>query len=244
MDKVQELKILATDIKACKRCALCHTRNQPAISRGDPRSPLMIVSDMPREADDKAGEILCGKAGKKIDGLLEDAGLKPEQVYFTSIIKCWPGRRSYFPEDESPAKCFGFLMKQFEIIKPMVVVLVGPEALAWTLLRGLGEKPDPIEPWVGPMYRRREVYDDLRFMVIKHPLELIRAKHEPSEEKCIEVLKTAKEYIVAHQNGRMTPHIAPVDLKKQVIHSRKEQIEPFKVKVPSPESPPPEQPKT
>lgn len=199
---------------------------------------------MPREADDKAGEILRGKAGKKIDKLLEEAGLKPEQVYVTSIIKCWPGRRSYFPEDDSPAKCFGFLRQQFEIIRPMVVVLAGPEALAWALLRGLGEGAEPIDPWVGPMYRRREVYDDLRFMAIKHPLELLRVKHEPSEEKCIQVFRTAKEFIVAHQNGRMTPHISPVDLKKPVIHSRKEQIEPFKVKVPIPDPPPPDPPKS
>lgn len=232
MTKDEQLKMLTIDIKTCKRCPLCYTRDKPAVSRGDPRSPLMVISDMPRETDDRSGEILTGRPGKKFDSLLDKAGLKPEQVYFTSIVKCWPGRQAHFPKDDSPAKCFSFLTRQLALVKPLIVVLVGPEALAWALLRGTGQNIQPFDRWVGPMFRRREIYDDLRFYVLPHPTTLTKVRNESVEEKCIKVLADAKEYIVAHQSGKMTPHIFAIDLKKEVVHSRKDQIEAFKWKPP------------
>lgn len=247
MSKDEQLRSLLLDIKSCKKCPLCYTREQPSMSRGDPRSPLMIVGDIPREVDHRTGESFSGRAGKKIDELLDKAGLKPEHIYFTTLLKCFPGRMGHFPEDGSPAKCYGWLASQIKIVDPRLVILAGPEALHWVLLRGTGGSAEDLMSWVGPTIRRRDVYGELRFMVIPHPSMLAKEKNLTLEEKCVKVLTTAKEYIVSRQNGTLTPHIEVVDLKKRVVHSRKEQTEGIKWVNPAlkqPDKPVDEPPKT
>lgn len=228
MTKDEQLRALLLDIKSCKKCPLCYTRDQPSMSRGDPRSPLMIVGDIPREVDHKTGESFSGRAGKKIDELLTKAGLKPEHIYFTTLLKCFPGRMGRFPEDNSPGKCYGWLSAQIKIVEPRLIILAGPEALHWVLLRGTGESADDLMKWVGPTIRRRDVYDELRFMVLPHPSMISKEKNLSLEEKCVKVLETAKEFIISRQNGTLTPNIPVVDLKKRIVHSRKEQTEGLK----------------
>lgn len=246
MSKADKLVELAIDIKTCKRCNLCNTRNQVSISRGDPRSPLMIVSDYPHQADDKAGEAIRGRAGKKIDELLTKAGLKPEQVYMTALLKCYPGKAGHFPEDSTPAKCFPFLLRQIEIVKPLVIVLAGPEALSWMLLRGtderLGPKGEGLERWMGMTLRRREIYQETRFVVIPNPTLLGKIKNETLEDQTVKAFTMAKEFIVARQSGGITPHIHVEDIKVTPQHSKKDQGELFKWSRPTPPEPPKEEP--
>lgn len=242
MTKAEKLAELAIDINVCKRCPFGSIRDRVTISRGDPRSPLFVVSDYPREADHKSGEILKGRAGKKLDSLITKAGLKPEQVYFTSLLKCWPGAKGHFPEDNSPASCFPFLVQQLQIVKPLLVVLTGPEALAWTLLRGTGERLGPkgegLFDWMGVTLRRREIYGELRFIVIPHPLYLVRFKNDELDEKVVKALTMAKEFIVARQSGGITPQIEVRDIKVIPEHSKKDQGELFKWVRPDPPKPP------
>jgi uracil-DNA glycosylase family 4 len=245
LDKAEKLADLAVDINLCKRCRFCGTRDRVAISRGDARSPLMIVSDYPRQADNKSGEAVRGRTGKKLDNLLERAGMKPEQVYVTSLLKCWPGKSGHFPEDNGPpSSCFPFLVRQIQIVNPVLVVLAGPEPFAWALLRGTGERLGPkgekLLDWVGPTLRRRDVYGELRFMVIPNPSLLVKLKNDELDAKVVKALETAKEYIVSRQKGTITPHIEVVDIKPQPEHSKKDQLELFKWTKPpeKPQQPP------
>ena len=192
----------------------------------------MVVSDFPRQADHKAEESLRGRAGKKLDELLIRATIQPDKVFFTSLLKCHPGRMGFFPEDDSPAKCFNFLMQQMQIVKPLIVVLAGPEAAAWVLTRGTGETVEPLVKWEGRFYRRREVYGDLRFVVIPHPTVLCKDPNDGLEDACVKAFTTIKEYIKTKQKDEPTPDIELIDLKKLIIHDKKSQIEAFKWKKP------------
>ena len=87
MSKAEQLVEVTLDINECRQCQLCRTRDKPTISRGDPSSPLMIISDLPRTADHKAVETLRGRAGKKLDELLSKAEIQPEKVFITSLLK-------------------------------------------------------------------------------------------------------------------------------------------------------------
>jgi len=189
----------------------------------------MVIGDIPRQADHKSGEAFSGRAGKKIDELLTRADIKPEFVYFTTLLKCFPGRMGHFPEDDSPAKCYGWLSAQIKIVEPKLIILAGPEAAEWVLFRGSDEGiGENINDWLGITIRRREVYGELRFMVVPHPSILAREKNLSLEDKCVKALTTAKEFIVARQNGTLTPNIEVVDIKKKIIHGRKEQTEGIK----------------
>lgn len=245
MSKEDKLRELTLDIKSCKKCPLCYTRDRPSVQRGDPRSPLMVVGDLPRETDHREGIAFAGRAGNKIDDLLTRAGIKPESVYFTTILKCFPGRMGRFPEDNSPAQCYGWLAAQIKIIQPKLVVLAGPEALYWTLLRGSKEDIEPFSDWMGPTLRRRDVYGELRFMVLPHPSVFNKEKNLSLEDKCVKVLTTAKEFIVSRQKGELTPHIDVIDIEKKIVRDRKAQIEGIKWQNPAllkPEEKPPAPP--
>lgn len=226
MSKDERLRSLLLEVKSCKKCPFCYTRDQPSFSRGDPRSPLMIIGDIPRQADHKSGEVFSGRAGKKIDELLTKAGMKPEHVYFTTLLKCFPGRMGHFPEDNTPSKCYPWLATQIEIVDPKLVILTGPEAAHWILFRGTDEIFS--DDWIGVTIRRRDVYGELRFMVIPHPSALAKEKNLSLEDKCVKALTSAKEYIVSRQNGTLTPHIEVMDIKKKIVHSRKDQVEGIK----------------
>lgn len=238
MTKVEQLQSLALDIKSCKKCPLCYTRDQPSISRGDPRSPLMIIGDIPRSADHKSGEAFSGRAGKKMDSLLSEAGIEPENVYFTNLIKCFPGQKGRFPEDNSPALCYGWLSAQIKIVNPLLVILSGPETLEWVLLRGSTENADSLISWLGITLRRRDVYGELRFMTIPHPSLLANHKNVSLEESCVKALTTAKEFIVSRQTGQLVPHIDVLDIKKKIVVDRKAQLEGIKWQNPALLKPP------
>ena len=69
-----------------------------------------------------------GAAGKQLDGLLEDAGLRRSEVYITNVVKCRP------PENRRPTgaeadACHPYLERQLSLIRPRVVVLLGDSAL-------------------------------------------------------------------------------------------------------------------
>lgn len=228
MDKKEALRTLSLDIKSCKKCPLCHKRDQVSLSRGNPYSPLMIIGDIPREADHKSGEILKGRAGKKIDKLLTDAGIKPDNVFYSSLLRCFPGRMGHFPKGDWPGRCFNFLHSEIKIVQPLIVILAGPEALTWTLLRGSGEKAEPLIEWIGPTIRRRDVYGETRFMVIQHPSTMIHGASLHDETQTIRVFETAKKYIVSRQNNEITPDISVIDIKKKIVIDKHGQLEAFK----------------
>ena len=74
------------------------------------------------------GRPFVGAAGRQLEGLLKDAGLNRDDVYITNVVKCRPpeNRRPTDPEAEA---CHPYLERQIELLRPMVVVLLGDSAL-------------------------------------------------------------------------------------------------------------------
>jgi uracil-DNA glycosylase family 4 len=233
MSRAEKLAALNLDIAACKACPLAYTRERTCPSRGDPRSPLFVIGDIPRQADHKSGEAFSGRAGKKIDVLLSQAGIEPNNVFYSLVLKCFPGQMGRFPEGNEPAQCYGWLAKQLKIVSPTLVILCGPEALEWVLLRGSTETIESMMDWMGKTLRRRDVYGELRFMVIPHPSVLAKEKNISLEERCVKALEIAKKYIVARQNDQFTPDIEVIDIKKKVKIDKSAQIEGIKWSKPS-----------
>jgi DNA polymerase len=91
----------------------------------------MIVGEAPGGNEDEQGKPFVGQAGKMLNNLLEDAGLKREQIYVTNTVKCRPVlMRGKFvsnraPEEAEVTACKYWLWKELELIKPKVVVTLG-----------------------------------------------------------------------------------------------------------------------
>jgi uracil-DNA glycosylase family 4 len=120
----EELERRAAEWAGCTRCALAETRTQVVVGSGDADADLMFVGEAPGFHEDKQGIPFVGQAGKLLETLLEEIGLRRDQVFIANVLKCRPpGNRDPLPaEIES---CQGYLYAQIQLIRPVVICTLG-----------------------------------------------------------------------------------------------------------------------
>ncbi|MHB8506255.1 MAG: uracil-DNA glycosylase [Acidimicrobiales bacterium] len=119
------LEDVAAEASGCTRCALAAGRRTVVFGEGDPRARLMVVGEGPGRDEDLAGRPFVGRSGQLLDRLLlEEAGLRREQVYIANVVKCRPpGNRDPLPAEI--AACRPYLEAQVELVRPEVVLTLG-----------------------------------------------------------------------------------------------------------------------
>ncbi len=123
-----ELERLHQTIRECQGCALGASRTQAVPGKGPSRAAVMFVGEAPGQQEDKSGEPFVGAAGKLLDALLAGAGIKREEVFITSILKCRPpGNRN--PQAGEISACAAHLNEQISIIQPRILCPLGNFAL-------------------------------------------------------------------------------------------------------------------
>lgn len=123
-DAEKILRKLEAEAKACKRCRLHETRTNVVFSDGPINAEIMIVSEAPGFWEDQKGLPFVGPAGKNLNALILEAGLRRENVYIANTVKCRP------PENRDPLpdeieSCRPFLHGQVSAIKPKLVIALG-----------------------------------------------------------------------------------------------------------------------
>lgn len=135
-EKVLDLNKIRGEVALCKKCPLYKTRNKTVFGEGDPSAEIIFIGEAPGANEDKEGIPFCGAAGKFLDEMLQSIGLVRENVYIANTLKCRPpGNRD--PEESEKISCRPYLDKQFEIINPKLIVLLGRHSVA-TYLPGAG----------------------------------------------------------------------------------------------------------
>jgi DNA polymerase len=130
----EELLAVFEQARGCTRCPqLASTRTKVVFGAGDANADLMFVGEAPGANEDRQGLPFVGQAGKLLEQLLGEIGLKRSEVFICNTLKCRPpGNRDPHPaEIES---CQDYLMRQLELIEPRVVCTLGN--FATKLLRG------------------------------------------------------------------------------------------------------------
>jgi DNA polymerase len=123
-DRDAALRDLAGEAASCDRCALAGARTQVVFGAGDPGAELMIVGEAPGFHEDQQGVPFVGQAGRLLDQLLAEIGLRREEVYLANVVKCRPpGNRDPLPEEI--AACEPHLFRQIELVRPRVVATLG-----------------------------------------------------------------------------------------------------------------------
>jgi uracil-DNA glycosylase family 4 len=122
------LSLVSAEVRICAKCPLSSTRTNAVPGEGPPDAMVVIVGEGPGRNEDIQGRPFVGAAGKQLDGLLKEAGLRRDDVYITNVVKCRP------PENRRPTgaeadACKPFLERQLELVRPKVVVLLGDSAL-------------------------------------------------------------------------------------------------------------------
>jgi uracil-DNA glycosylase family 4 len=124
----------------------------------------MFVGEAPGRDEDMQGKPFVGRAGKLLDKMLIESGLKREDVYITNVIKSRPpDNRDPLP-DEIEA-CEPYLITQIKIMKPKIICALGRIA-GQTLLK--------TKMTLGEMRNRWFDYHGVKLMVTYHPAAILR----------------------------------------------------------------------
>jgi DNA polymerase len=115
------------DIPCCARCRLSERRTTVVVGEGDPRARVMLVGEAPGAQEDRTGRPFVGAAGKLLNELLGEAGLRREEVFITNVVKCRPPANRQPLPDELEA-CRPYLDAQLEAVRPRLVVTLGAVA--------------------------------------------------------------------------------------------------------------------
>ncbi len=129
-----ELTAVYRQARSCTRCPeLASTRTQVVFGSGNANAGLMFVGEAPGAREDEQGIPFVGAAGKLLGDLLAEVGLTREDVFVANVLKCRPpGNRDPLPAEIE--NCSDYLMRQVELIAPLVICTLGN--FATKLLRG------------------------------------------------------------------------------------------------------------
>ncbi len=115
---------IARRMQGCRRCALCETRAHVVVGAGNPCADVMFIGEAPGRNEDEQGEPFVGSAGKKLDALLEPAGLSRADVYIANVLKCRPPANRN-PRAGEVEACTPWLAGQIAAVHPAAIVPLG-----------------------------------------------------------------------------------------------------------------------
>jgi uracil-DNA glycosylase len=120
-------------IRVCVRCPLHQSRTHAVPGEGPVPGEVFFVGEAPGAKEDQLGRPFVGPSGRLLNSLLESAGLRRQDVYITSCVKCRPpGNRT--PHTKELDICqTTWLNEQIELVDPHVVVLLGKVAMQQVL---------------------------------------------------------------------------------------------------------------
>jgi uracil-DNA glycosylase family 4 len=154
----------------CRRCRLCQSRTKIVVDRGNPVTPIMIISERPGDNEDMQGKAFVGRAGELLDKMVAAISLDSNKdLLITNVVKCKPETDRSPLKDEIEA-CAPFLEKQIELVKPRVIILLGAVALKCID----PERSDvKMEEETG-QFMQLPRFPGILFMVLYHPAFLLR----------------------------------------------------------------------
>ena len=128
LSKAEQLAQLAGMMRICRNCELVLGRKQAVPGEGNAGATLMFIGEAPGATEDQTGRPFVGAAGRFLEDMLADIGLRREQVFIGNIIRCRPPEnRDPFPREIDA--CRGWLREQLRIIAPPVVCTLGRFAM-------------------------------------------------------------------------------------------------------------------
>lgn len=128
----ETLEELREQVEGCTRCDLCETRTNVVFGDGNPHARILVVGEAPGKNEDLQGVPFVGAAGKFLNELLEDAGLKREDIFIANVLKCRPPANRD-PQPYEIEACAPYLRAQTKIIDPDVIVTLGNFATQFIL---------------------------------------------------------------------------------------------------------------
>jgi uracil-DNA glycosylase family protein len=195
---------LRAAVQDCRGCELHEAATQAVMGEGAADADLMVVGEQPGDQEDRQGKPFVGPAGKLLAHALEEAGIDPDRVYRTNVVKHFrfSGTRGKQRIHQSPTRshvvaCSPWLVAELELVRPTGVLLLGGtagKALYGSSFR-VGESRGRPAPWpqdAGDEVRSDHVPDFVS--VTTHPSAVLRSRdREADREQLVSDLRVVAE---------------------------------------------------
>jgi uracil-DNA glycosylase family 4 len=123
----------------CRRCDRSRTRRHAVPGEGNLRPGIVLLGEAPGKKEDRTGRPFVGRAGTYLEKVLAHHGVTRQDVFITSILKCYspkPPRRAQIEA------CRPWTEGQLEALRPELVLVMGRFAAYGLLgLDGLPRRP-------------------------------------------------------------------------------------------------------
>lgn len=181
--RATQLAVLQQNILSCRKCqeqgyiSIAH----PIVS-GHVSNRILVIGQAPGHRSIATDVPFSGPGGRVLQKWLEEAGFPPaylhEHTYLSSLTRCDPGKNSRGNGDRKPspqeiALCRPFLMEEFRLLQPKVVLLLGTMAIEAFL--GKGRLDEVIGTY--------KELDGMLFLPLPHPSGVSRWLNEPAHQK-------------------------------------------------------------
>jgi len=176
----ESLARLEAEAATCTNCPLYENATQTVFGAGSAQARLMLVGEQPGDEEDKQGEPFVGPAGLILRSAMDDAGIDPDETYFTNVVKHFkwkPGggwrRLHQKPNRYEVNACLPWLEAELEALAPALIVGLGATAC---------------QAMLGPSIRvtadRGKVLDfgGYPVFITVHPSSILRAREAREEE--------------------------------------------------------------
>jgi DNA polymerase len=185
-DTVDTIETIRVDIGECTRCPLFAGRTQVVHTTGNFSADLMFIGEAPGADEDAQGSPFVGRAGQLLTKIIEGIGFKREDVAIGNINRCRPpGNRA--PTIEEAHTCRPFLLREINVIRPKVIVVLGNTALHNLLDTKMG---------ITKMRGKFQDYFGVKVMPTFHPAYLLR---DPNKKREVwEDMKMVRDYLAAN----------------------------------------------
>jgi len=117
---------IATEISNCKECKK-DKFGLAVPGEGNHKAKVMLVGEAPGREEAKTGRPFVGRSGRLLTEMLSSVGIDRKDVFITSPVKYYPGKRLLTKEEISHGRIH--LLKQIESVKPKLIVLLGSVAI-------------------------------------------------------------------------------------------------------------------
>jgi uracil-DNA glycosylase len=128
---IESARLAAEHCRACERAT---TRTQVVFGSGNSNADLMLVGEFPSATDDQTGKPYTGPAGKLLDAVFADVGIRRSDVWITNLVRCFDGMLKAGRMENRPARateiraCATWLDLEVSLINPRVILAIGAPA--------------------------------------------------------------------------------------------------------------------
>ena len=133
------MNALRAHLRALSSCERCPAMHKPVVIGRATASRILLIGQAPGSREPQLGRPFAWTAGRTLFGWIEsavgwDEEMAREKIYFAAVCRCFPGKNRHggdrVPDEREIRRCSHWLHREFEILRPRLVLPVGRLAIS------------------------------------------------------------------------------------------------------------------